>query len=572
MSPKRGRQLLGLSLLFLVSLAGLASAQPPSLDFGNLENAAPNLGGLGSEVKELKLSGSFAIQEGTRTGKLEVHAKAEQGWHTYSLTQKGGPGPSKLSVADSADYEVVGKFTADRKPHTAYVELDGTRIWDVPVEDFEEVVWSAPIKLAEGVKPQDLEIKVKYTGQVCSDTGGCIPIEDHTILASFAGYQEAGSSSVEFRAGNNSHVLIKGHVEPKIAAPGDTVKLVLTAIPDPPYHVYALADSDSGGASKPTLIALTESPGWNASQPVASKPVISDPDGDYYEGEVSWTIELKVPPQTASGDHRLAGIIGYQACIKNGACDIPVAAEFSTVVSIGEAQEAGQSLLSFEKASYASANKAAKSQPSTPGSAKQTELAEVPVTLLIAGILLLTFLGTFIVTGGIRQLSGISAAAVGLTLFLVATLILSTVHQLASAQTESTLWTALAAALAAWMIARLPQDSSVTRRAVTIVCALGIVVLIGASAFIGEQAIPAAALIGGGGLAIWSVMLIPSGAKMRRKVAGFSGAAVALLIAGGIAWTAQQSTELPWEPYSPELLEKYQEEGHIVLVDFTADW
>jgi thiol:disulfide interchange protein len=32
------------------------------------------------------------------------------------------------------------------------------------------------------------------------------------------------------------------------------------------------------------------------------------------------------------------------------------------------------------------------------------------------------------------------------------------------------------------------------------------------------------------------------------------------------------SPELPWEPYTPEILSRYREQGHTVLVDFTADW
>ena len=49
-------------------------------------------------------------------------------------------------------------------------------------------------------------------------------------------------------------------------------------------------------------------------------------------------------------------------------------------------------------------------------------------------------------------------------------------------------------------------------------------------------------------------------------------AALGMVVAVGIAWIALQATELPWEDYSPDLLNKYRADGNIVLVDFTADW
>jgi thiol:disulfide interchange protein len=32
------------------------------------------------------------------------------------------------------------------------------------------------------------------------------------------------------------------------------------------------------------------------------------------------------------------------------------------------------------------------------------------------------------------------------------------------------------------------------------------------------------------------------------------------------------SPELPWEPYSPDNLQRYRDQGKTVMVDFTADW
>ena len=37
------------------------------------------------------------------------------------------------------------------------------------------------------------------------------------------------------------HVVLKGYVEPKVIAPGEKVRLVITAEPTEGWHIYALA-------------------------------------------------------------------------------------------------------------------------------------------------------------------------------------------------------------------------------------------------------------------------------------------------------------------------------------------
>ncbi len=63
-----------------------------------------------------------------------------------------GPMPSKISVAESKDYKLVGSFKPDKKPHE--VEDEG---FDEPCLEFEgSVTWSAQIELAENVDPKNL--------------------------------------------------------------------------------------------------------------------------------------------------------------------------------------------------------------------------------------------------------------------------------------------------------------------------------------------------------------------------------------------------------------------------------
>ena len=97
------RVLATLSLFALLVAPPLAAAQddgPPAGNqkFGILQGLGGGLGGLGGPAADdnVKLRGSFTVQEGGRRGVLSLEATIARGWHVYSISQKpGGPGASK---------------------------------------------------------------------------------------------------------------------------------------------------------------------------------------------------------------------------------------------------------------------------------------------------------------------------------------------------------------------------------------------------------------------------------------------------------------------------------------------
>jgi thiol:disulfide interchange protein len=149
----------------------------------------------------IKLTGSFSLQKDSHQGTLSVTAEIDPGWHIYSVTQRpGGPMPSKLKSADSPDYKVTGPFEADRAPIIKH-----EAIYDVPMEEHEEmVVWTAPIELAEGVRPESLTINVIYSGQVCSDV--CIPLFNQKVAATFSGYTTGAATTPPQQPGGRASV------------------------------------------------------------------------------------------------------------------------------------------------------------------------------------------------------------------------------------------------------------------------------------------------------------------------------------------------------------------------------
>ncbi len=171
----------GSAVLLVVVLAGVfgtstADAQPPNLRnvFGKTEEVG----------KPLTVTSRFKIKEGTRIGNLYVQAVMGNGYHCYSQNHGGVEVPSSFKVPASDQFQVVGPFVPDVEPH-AY-ELNGEQR-----EEFEEqVTWSAPIVLADGVEPANLEILASFKGMVCN-ADGCRPPKTIKLTAAFGGY-EAG--------------------------------------------------------------------------------------------------------------------------------------------------------------------------------------------------------------------------------------------------------------------------------------------------------------------------------------------------------------------------------------------
>ena len=261
-----------LTLLAIVGASVSANAQivlpgsaptddnaPPTLSIAQeLGLGGLNFGGSG---KHVQLFGSFTVQKGSRRGILSVAATIDPGWHIYSISQlPGGASPSKITPEKSPSYELLGKFQPDREPKIKRVE-----VFPVPLEEHEgAVTWTAPIQFAEGVDVEKLAIPIKYQGQVCGapTPGGsevCIPL-DEQINAEFSGFTEPPTTPGEYRPDPaQAQVVITGHIEPAAVAPGGKAKLVITATPNPEWHIYAYAtqDPDKVGMNKPTLIYLS---------------------------------------------------------------------------------------------------------------------------------------------------------------------------------------------------------------------------------------------------------------------------------------------------------------------------
>jgi len=359
-------------------------------DFANAPGLGDFLGDGGGE-NEIKLSGSFKVDRGQRTGVLEIHAALAREWHVYALDQQGGPGPAKISVPPGSPVRVTGPFQPDRPPEVRKVE-----VFEVPLrEHYGQVTWSAPIELAADADAETVRFQAVFDGQICNDSVGCKPIFGEKIEIAFGGYSgvapespsapaapptvaaptpvpfmAADASSVpagnEYRAAR-AHVALRGQVEPAVVAAGGKLTLVISAVPDASWHVYAYEPQDPLQVAKPTLIAIREPAAWALDKVVASpEPTVKPAEGDqpavrYHAGPVTWTAELTVPPETPAGEYTLAGLVGYQACTDTS-CDRPLGAEFTAKVTVGPTASGQPVALAFADSRYAEAAQLAASR------------------------------------------------------------------------------------------------------------------------------------------------------------------------------------------------------------------
>lgn len=138
----------------LVLLLSLAMPQTASAQFG------------GGPVNEAKFTAAFIPEQDDQPPRVLITATIQKDWYVYSVTQKkGGPVPTVISLKESDDYELTGKFTT-----TAKITEHSEDFWPglVIEKHYGTVVWVAPIKFSDGVDPKAVTINGTVEGQVCS--------------------------------------------------------------------------------------------------------------------------------------------------------------------------------------------------------------------------------------------------------------------------------------------------------------------------------------------------------------------------------------------------------------------
>ncbi len=253
---------------------------------------------------------SYDAEPGTTLGELKIEVKLAKGWHIYSTTQpSGGPLPTKISVAKPDSVKATASFKPDREPTRSV----STEFKGVTIEEFENrVTWTAPLSI-----PADYRgpISIELDALVCTSDGSCLPIEE-TLEATTENGTPAAAPLKSFREPGYV-VAWTAELSPPRVAPGGKTTLIVTAIPDPTFHVYPAAVDD---ANFSTNFAITEKSGLKIGAPTTDSAIgamtiaPSMPPIEYHLGKVKWSLPIEVPTSVMPGKLSIAGLIAYQAC------------------------------------------------------------------------------------------------------------------------------------------------------------------------------------------------------------------------------------------------------------------
>jgi DsbC/DsbD-like thiol-disulfide interchange protein len=116
-------------------LVSFVSSNALSQDFG----FGPGFDFGGEKKKSVTIAASFEPGKQAGQGTLILTAKIDPGWHIYSTSQKrGGPAPTKITLAESTQYKPTGLISYSPKPTVKKYEF-----WpSLDVEEHEgQVTW-----------------------------------------------------------------------------------------------------------------------------------------------------------------------------------------------------------------------------------------------------------------------------------------------------------------------------------------------------------------------------------------------------------------------------------------------
>ncbi len=287
--------------------------------------------------------------------KLQVTAKLDFNWHIfkYARTQaEDGPRLTTFDFYQTAGLKPLGDWTPSAEP----IRKKEPAFPDIPFLEFheDEITWTLDLQVPADADPGKRILKVQAGYQICSDQSCSFPGQWTVPPAELTVTQGRGLSpqaaafyslyTVGFQAPEAAKPKKKDSrpasrpktatfttaIVPADAKPGDTVSLQVAAKLDPGHHIFPNVknEPEETGPTN-TVFDLFDTSGlvvageWKSEKPPIEGKIGGLPGiTKFYEGEVVWTIPLKVPTDATSGKKSIQVQARYQIC-DDKTCSFP---------------------------------------------------------------------------------------------------------------------------------------------------------------------------------------------------------------------------------------------------------
>jgi thiol:disulfide interchange protein len=491
----------------LAAVVAWADEPPPKLNLSELITSKPGA----KDVEPVTLTATFKVEKDSRRGALSITALIEPTYHVFSVTQPaGGPMRTRIAVTETDQFKLLDKnFQPDKPPHVKPPTADGFKV--ISEEHEEQVTWTAPMELAEGVDPAKLEIAINYSGQVC-DPSSCRQVFKK-LTAKFGGYAAVPTKSID----------IKGLLP--IVGFGFLGGLILNLMPCvlPVIGLKLLSFAQQGGESRGRIFALNA---WFAAGLMLVFLLLATASafGSYFLGEnLSWG------QQFTYTEFKVAMVVIVFAFALSflGVWEVPIPGFAQSTASSKLQQKEGPAG-AFFKGVF-------------------TTLLATPCSGPFLGpVFAYTLAQPAIVTYVIFASVGLGMAAPYLVIGAFP-------------------------ALVRWL--PKPGEWMDTVKQLMGFVLLGTVVYLFIT-INRDYFIPTLALIVGVWFACWWIGKVPVYESTGKQLWAWLGGSAAAALIGYLAFTYLGPAKelLEWRPYTAESLAQFRAEGKTVMLDFTADW
>ena len=318
------------AVALVLSLAALCSLPCPAQAAAPAKKDSPAR----ARPKDVAVTATVSTTEAKPgdTIAYKVSARLQPGYHIYIYSKEDnevGPKNTRFDLFDPAGLMIEGDWAASKiaitKKEPAFPELESVSFYEG------EVTWSVPLKVPADAKAGKRTIRCQASYQICNAEKCSFPgrwtLPDVVVNVLPSDQTQVPPTPKPSKPDSRPAIVprsihVSASLTPQEARPGEVVKFQVTARLDPGWHVYDYAKTQPEAGPRVTTFDVFDLGGlkvmddWASDVPpqVKKDPSFDQIEVSTFEGQVTWTLSLQVPPETAPGAKTIRLQFGCQLC------------------------------------------------------------------------------------------------------------------------------------------------------------------------------------------------------------------------------------------------------------------